>query len=217
LENEVLCNKDVEFALELTFKSEKWVIRRKLSDIILFLNCNIEVSTNFTTPIETYRVLVEKEYQEIVTVANLYVKEISEHFISLYNQSIVFFDVHAKGVGEDYVSKSVIVPKLRSCIRCSYMSATIYFTIPSTKGNLEDWKRYYVVMSDCISYYENEVTFRNLGQPEYQIQLEYFTFLAARDKNEFKVVTDTAVLCFRVSPDEFSGWENIFSILPEIL
>lgn len=218
IEDEILINNDHLLVLEVTYKSDKWVIRRKLSEILLFLHCNIEVTSNFPFAIESLQTLAAKEHEEFKHILAQYIKEISEHFNLLYIQSVVFFDIQGKGVGEEYIFKSSIVPKILSCIRCGFLSAKIYFTVVSSKPNLEDWKRCYVVVSDCVSFYENDVTYRNMGQPEYKIPLDYFTFLTDFDnKNEFKVATDTAVLCFRCLGDEFAGWERFFNMLPDML
>ncbi len=51
-EAERLANGDAVLALEVSFKSDKWVVRRKYSDLLLFLYCNIEVAGQFAPKID---------------------------------------------------------------------------------------------------------------------------------------------------------------------
>ncbi len=218
LEDQSIQNSDVLFTLEVTYKSDKWVVRRKFSEIILFLYCNIETVSSF--PIIFDKNYANREYQENVVIGTQHIKDIAEHFAGFFIQAAAFFDIALQGRSEEYVYCSKSLSSKVSCIRCGFMLAKIYFTTFSPKPNLSDWKRYYVVVSDYVSFFENDVTFRNFGQSEYQIPLECFTVLPSTGSNdnfvEFQVVTDVAVLCFRVAPEEYGGWENFFSVLPDL-
>lgn len=218
LEDQALHNSDILFTIEVIYKSDKWIVRRKFSEIILFLYCNIETFSTF--PITFDKNYANREHQENVAIATQYIKDIAEHFASSFIQSAAFFDIVLQGRSEEYVFSSKSLSSKIPCIRCGFMLAKIYFTSHSTKPNLSDWKRYYVVVTDSVSFFENDVTFRNLGQSEYQIPLECFTVLPSTDCNdnfvEFQVVTDVAVMCLRVAPEEYCGWESIFSVLPEL-
>jgi hypothetical protein len=219
VEDQQIQNGDIVFTLEVTYKSDKWIVRRKFSEIILFLYCNIEVVSTF--PITFDKNFAGREHQENVAIATQHIKDIAEHFAMFFIQAAAFFDIALQGRSEEYVYSSYSLSSRIPCIRCGIILAKIFFTSFSTKPNLSDWKRYYVVVSDSVSFYENDVTFRNFGQSEYQIPLECFTVLPSTDSNEnyaeFQVVTDVAVLCFRVSPEEYSGWENLFTVLPELI
>jgi hypothetical protein len=218
LEDQALHNSDILFTIEVIYKSDKWIVRRKFSEIILFLYCNIEIFSTFSITFD--KNYANREHQENVAIATQYLKDIVEHFSSFFIQAAAFFDFALQGRTEEYMFRSQSLSSKIPCLRCGFMLANIYFTSPSTKPNLSDWKRYYVVVTDSVSFFENDVTFRNLGQSEYRIPLECFTVLPSTVSNdnfvEFQVVTDVAVLCFRVAPEEYGGWESIFSVLPDL-
>lgn len=191
--------------------STKWVVVRTYREVQFFKLCISEVASHLIAKFPDSQSDCPKFLMEL----NSWFSELCEHSYLATFQLAAFLDVANSGKTRDEDDSIYRISK-RLTIRCGYLTVREE-NILSTRASA--FARKFVVLSDNIALYDNEVNYKNDDFPGKIFELDSYFVNTSDEPNEsydfFIHSSNGTLLCRASSEEDMTTWVKVLMQLPD--